>query len=141
MKKPSTNPSPQLKNTGGKHAASEPCEILYSHFRDIFPAAIHSQETAYKVDFRMEMNSARMEAVELPEDVIARLHNLMKRLGLVYGAIDMRLTPDGRYVFLEINPAGQWLFVEQQTGQPITKSLVRLLLANSVSPKTIAPNL
>ena len=87
------------------------------------------------------MHSARMEAVELPEDVIARLRNLMKRLGLVYGAIDMRLTPDGRYVFLEINPAGQWLFVEQQTGQPITKSLVRLLLANSVSPKTIASNL
>jgi hypothetical protein len=37
-------------------------------------------------------------------------------MGLIYGAIDMRLTPDGRYVFLEINPAGQWLFVEHRTG-------------------------
>ena len=51
----------------------------------------------------------------------------MHRLGLVYGAIDMRRTPDGRYVFLEINPAGQWLFVEHFSGQPITSTLARLL--------------
>jgi hypothetical protein len=30
----------------------------------------------------------------------------MRRMGLVYGAVDMRLKPDGTYVFLEINPAG-----------------------------------
>jgi hypothetical protein len=32
-------------------------------------------------------------------------------------------------VFLEINPAGQWLFVEQRTGQPMTEAFVRLLAA------------
>ena len=47
----------------------------------------------------------------------------MRRLGLVYGAIDLRLTGDGRYVFLEINPAGQFLYVEEQTGQPIAAAL------------------
>jgi len=57
------------------------------------------------------------------------LRALMRRLGLVYGAIDLRLTPDGRYVFLEINPAGQFLYVEQQTGQPIAAALAALLAA------------
>lgn len=52
---------------------------------------------------------------------------LMERLGLVYGAIDMRLTPDGRYVFLEINTAGQWLFIEQATGQAISDALAATL--------------
>jgi glutathione synthase/RimK-type ligase-like ATP-grasp enzyme len=47
----------------------------------------------------------------------------MRRLGLVYGAIDMRRTADGRYVFLEINPAGQWLFIEERTKQPITSAV------------------
>ncbi len=52
----------------------------------------------------------------------------MGALNLVYGAIDMRLTPDGEYVFLEVNPAGQWLFIEERTGQPITATLANHLL-------------
>jgi len=80
----------------------------------------------------MDVASARIEAVELPDEVQALLHALMARLGLVYGAIDMRLTPDDRYVFLEINPAGQWLFVEQESGQAIAAALARLLHARDV---------
>lgn len=93
----------------------------------LFAVAIHSQQTDYKVDFRMDVASARMEAVELPPEVERHLLALLSRLGLVYGAIDMRLTPDGRYVFLEINPAGQWLFVEEPSGQPIAEAMARLL--------------
>jgi hypothetical protein len=40
----------------------------------------------------------------------------------------MRLTPSGEFVFLEINPAGQWLFIEDRTGQPITQAVARLLM-------------
>lgn len=94
---------------------------------EIFPAAIYSQSTSYKTDFRMDFNQANVEATEIPNDVENCLKNLMKKLGLVYGAIDMRLTPDGHYVFLEINPAGQWLFIENRTKQPITMSLANLL--------------
>lgn len=94
---------------------------------DIFPAAIYSQETAYKIDCRMDIARARIEAVSMPEEIIAGLHHLMSELGLVYGAVDMRLTPEGRYVFLEINPAGQWLFVENRTKQPIAACLAGLL--------------
>ena len=94
----------------------------------IFAAAIHSQETDYKVDFRMTMDAARFEAWSLPPEVERMIHAYMQSLGLVYGAIDMRLTPEGEYVFLEINPCGQWLFVEQRTGQPITQCLVQLMI-------------
>jgi glutathione synthase/RimK-type ligase-like ATP-grasp enzyme len=94
---------------------------------EVFPAAIHSQETEYPFDFRMTMDAARMEADELPADVVDMLHAFMDRLGLVYGAVDMRRTPDGRHVFLEVNPAGQFLFVEERTGQPIAAALARAL--------------
>jgi glutathione synthase/RimK-type ligase-like ATP-grasp enzyme len=57
----------------------------------------------------------------------------MHRLGLVYGAIDVRLTPEGRYVFLEVNPAGQWLFIEHATGQPISAELASRLVAGGVA--------
>jgi hypothetical protein len=61
---------------------------------------------------------------------------LIQRLELDYGAVDLRLTPDDRYVFLEINPAGQWRFVEERTGQPITDAFASLLLANDRSPES-----
>ncbi len=95
----------------------------------LFPAAIHLRGSEYEVDFRMVMASARIEEVTLPPAVSASLSTLMQRLGLVYGAIDMRQTPEGEYVFLEINPAGQWLFVEERTHQPITEALADLMLA------------
>lgn len=108
----------------------------------LFPAAIYSQETDYKVDFRMNMGAARFKAVELPDEVEGLLREFMSRLGLVYGAIDMRLTPDGEYVFLEINPSGQWLFIEKRTGQPITETLVDLMITHDQvlgQPNTAVP--
>jgi glutathione synthase/RimK-type ligase-like ATP-grasp enzyme len=94
---------------------------------EIFAAAIYSQETSYKVDCRIDIAHARIEAVELPAKVQEQLHALMQRMGLVYGAVDMRLTPDGRFVFLEINPAGQWLFIEHFSHQLITAAVAKLL--------------
>jgi glutathione synthase/RimK-type ligase-like ATP-grasp enzyme len=97
---------------------------------NIYPAAIHSQQTSYPTDFRMDMENARTTSVELPAEVQVKITNFMKTLGLQYGAIDMRKQPDGGYVFLEINPAGQWLFIEEKTGQPIAASLAELLVEN-----------
>jgi glutathione synthase/RimK-type ligase-like ATP-grasp enzyme len=94
-----------------------------------FAAAIHSQDTPYKVDYRMHMDEAAVEPYSLPEPIVERLRLLMGRLGLVYGAIDLRLTPDGRFVFFEVNPSGQWLFIEERTGLPITENLAQLLAA------------
>ena len=56
-----------------------------------------------------------------------RLRVMMRRMGLRYGAVDLRRSPEGDYVFLEINPAGQWLFIELATGQPISAALAELL--------------
>lgn len=96
-----------------------------------FTGAIYSENTSYNVDFRMVMDEARMEAFELPREVQSGLLRLMEKLGLHYGAIDMRLAPDGEFVFLEINPSGQWLFVEYGTGLPITDALVEFMIANN----------
>lgn len=95
----------------------------------IFAAEILSSENTYCADFRMTMHEAVIQPHTLPEAVTTKLQSLMTGLGLVYGAIDMRLTQDGEYVFLEINPAGQWLFIEERTGQPITAAFAEKLLS------------
>ena len=89
----------------------------------IFPAAIHSRGTAYEVDFRMSLGQARTEACTLPAEIEQRLFALMKRLGLVYGAVDLRRTPHGDHVFLEVNTGGEFLFIEDRTGQPIAQAV------------------
>lgn len=94
----------------------------------VFPAAIYSQETSYKVDYRMNYTEARIVQHELPAELVAKLQKLMKALGLVYGAVDMRRNARGEYIFLEINTAGQWLFMEEPTGMPITEALVDKLI-------------
>jgi glutathione synthase/RimK-type ligase-like ATP-grasp enzyme len=94
----------------------------------IFPAAIDARATDYPVDFRMSLGQASTTATDLPADVVARLRALMDRLGLVYGAIDLRRTPAGDHVFLEVNTAGEFLFIEQRTGQPITQALADWLV-------------
>ena len=97
---------------------------------EIFAAEVHSQQTRYKVDMRMDINNASIVPAKLPEEVEDCLHRLMA-LGLVYGAIDMRRRPDGTHVFLEINPAGQWLFIEEKTEQPISEAIASWMLAQS----------
>jgi glutathione synthase/RimK-type ligase-like ATP-grasp enzyme len=92
-------------------------------------AAIYSGETGYDVDYRVGLERARVEPVMLPEEVERCLHAFMRRLGLVYGAIDMRRTPDGSYVFLEVNPSGEFLFIEKLTAQPLAANLAQLLAA------------
>jgi len=92
-----------------------------------FAAAIRTAPASYSYDYRMDLERAAVEPLALPGEVEDQLFALLRRLRLVYGAIDMRRTPDGRFVFLEINPSGQWLFIEDRTGQPMTDSFARLL--------------
>lgn len=54
--------------------------------------------------------------------------NKSNELGLSYGAIDFVLTPDNNYIFLEINPNGQWAWIENETGLNISDSIINELL-------------
>jgi glutathione synthase/RimK-type ligase-like ATP-grasp enzyme len=93
----------------------------------LFPAEIDARDTASPEDFRPVWQEARIAACTLPETVERRLRALVAELGLRYAAIDLRRRAGGEHVFLEVNPSGQWLFVEQRTGQPITAAVARLL--------------
>ena len=48
---------------------------------------------------------------------------LMKQLGLIYAAIDMAIDSEGNHVFFEVNPGGQWLFIEIATDLPISDAM------------------
>jgi MvdC family ATP-grasp ribosomal peptide maturase len=70
---------------------------------------------------------------EIPESVQTRLKVLMRRLGLVYGAIDLIRTPEGEHVFLEVNPGGEWGMLERDLSYPISEALADALLKTGES--------
>ncbi|HEX7487613.1 MAG TPA: alpha-L-glutamate ligase, partial [Anaeromyxobacteraceae bacterium] len=83
------------------------------------------------LDFRPDLQRARYRAVALPTGVERRLRRMVRELGLAYAALDLRRRPDGEHVFLEVNPGGQWRFVEQRTGQRITEAVADLLASRA----------
>ena len=89
---------------------------------DLYAASTDVRNAEYPVGVRMNLD-ARWVEHKLPSSVEDRLRDLMRRLGLEYGAIDLRFTQEGSYVFLEVNPAGQFLWIEMATGQKIAAAL------------------
>ena len=100
---------------------------------EVLAGATDMRGAEYPLDFRCSRN-LKWEAHALPPAVEDSLRVLMRRLGLEYGAIDMRLTPEGQYVFLEINPAGQFLWIELETGQKIAEALAAHLANGKRTP-------
>jgi len=106
--------------------------------QQVFAAEIDARQTRYPVDMRMVIGESIVQPVELPAQVHSAILTLQRRLDLRYGAIDLRRTPNGEYVFFEVNPAGQWLFVELRTGLPISQAVADYLAALDDPPGTMA---
>ena len=87
-----------------------------------------------KIDWRRK-NAFQIEhrPHSLPFQIELLCKSLVERLGLNFGAIDLILSPSGEYVFLEINPNGQWAWIQQVLpGMLIRESLISLLTGETI---------
>ena len=98
---------------------------------DVFAAEILSQENeSSKVDWRATDDpDLKHKRHELPRDLVELCRLLVSKLGLEFGAIDLALLSNGSYVFFEINPNGEWLWIEDQLGFPISERIAQWLMA------------
>ncbi len=92
-----------------------------------FAAAIHAGSAAAELDWRSDYNSLTYSVVALSSDIEDRAVALVERLGLGFGCLDFVVTPQGEHVFLEINPNGQWAWIEHATGLPIAAAIADYL--------------
>jgi len=97
---------------------------------ELYGAEIESQSGASPLDWRFD-HTVPFREHKLDSQVAARVRKIMARLGLVFGAIDLRLTPEGEYVFLEVNPNGQYLFVELLANIPLSEKMALYLAASN----------
>lgn len=95
-----------------------------------FTGAIDASRSEHgQVDWRRGLpGEVRWTPGAVPDDVAARLRRLLEALDLVYGAVDLIVTPDGRHVFLEVNPGGEWGMLERDLELPIAAALAGALV-------------
>ncbi|MGF6884555.1 hypothetical protein ABIA39_005790 [Nocardia sp. GAS34] len=93
---------------------------------------IDSQSGAGRVDSRLD-TSVDFIPDRLPAAVSKSIATVMGALGLVFGVLDIRLGIDGEYYFLEVNPQGQFAYLEIKTGLPIFRSLASYLVVGDAA--------
>ncbi|MEH2041959.1 MAG: hypothetical protein V7L12_01300, partial [Nostoc sp.] len=102
---------------------------------NLFVGALDASEYAASTqDWRRETKKIlTWQPERLPDKLIRCLDAFMAKFGLVFGAFDFIKTPSGEYVFLEINPTGEWGMLERDLDYPIALAIASALL--STSPK------
>lgn len=93
----------------------------------LLATAIDARRTSSPQDFRPVYAEAAVAPFALPAEVARALSRYLEAARLRYAAVDFRLGEDGRLFFLESNSSGQWLFLEDRTGQPITAAVAQAL--------------
>jgi len=106
------------------------CEYRVTIIDDqIFSVRIFSQEKGTtSLDWRRDQSNVRYEGCTLSSSLQKNLILLMQHLGLRYAAIDLIETPDDQIVFLEANPTGNWLWLEEKLNLPISANIAASLL-------------
>lgn len=73
---------------------------------------------------------ARMVSFQLPNEITELLKKLIKMKGINCGSIDMIMTKEAEFYFLELNPVGQYDYVEYYCNYPISKTIAEKLINN-----------
>ncbi len=92
----------------------------------VFAAKVDSQtDPETLTDWRKK--KLKFSACEIPKELASQCRALVSKLNLSFGAIDMVKSVDGGYYFLEINPNGQWAWIEIDTDMDISGSIIKFL--------------
>ncbi|MCC5614009.1 MvdC family ATP-grasp ribosomal peptide maturase [Nostoc sp. CHAB 5836] len=97
---------------------------------NVFVGALNADVYAgAKVDWRKPgVEVGAWQHHQLPDEVVRRLKAFMEKFGLLFGSLDFIVTPSGEYVFLEINPLGEWGMLEKDLDLPIASAIADALL-------------
>jgi glutathione synthase/RimK-type ligase-like ATP-grasp enzyme len=98
----------------------------------VYPTAIHSQDyEETKLDWRLWDNfnhvDLKHEKYELPKEISQLCKKITQKFNLRFSAVDLIYANNNKYYFLEMNPNGQWAWIEEKVGFPIRDSIIEAL--------------
>jgi glutathione synthase/RimK-type ligase-like ATP-grasp enzyme len=110
------------------------CEVRVTVFGVNMYALKHTISSASRsVDSRAgHLDGFVSETYDIPDDLRQKILELMARMNIRFGCLDILVQENGRYVFLEINEAGQFLWLEElQPSIPMLASFCSYLERSS----------
>ena len=97
----------------------------------LFPVSITKNGENLYGDWRKNSKDTLQYKTEiLPNDILNRIIELMDKLGLFFGGIDLALS-NGKYYFIEVNPTGEWGWLSPYSTIPIEKAIVNELVGEA----------
>lgn len=100
---------------------------------DVHSVAFDLTDATYRYDVRIDVSNPRRR-VELPASLTDPLKKFMRVSGLRYGVFELRERTDGAVIFLELNPAGEFLFLDVTAKTQIAETLATALSARNGVP-------
>lgn len=96
---------------------------------ELFTGALHWKNPGEApVDWRTpDQQAFQWEYFNVPETPADKIRALMKQMRLYFGALDVIVTPGGQFVFLEVNPTGEWGMLERDLGLTISDAIANAL--------------
>ena len=97
---------------------------------EVFAASVDpAVDPDCEVDMRKGELTKDWASFTLPEDIAAALVTMTRGLGLHCCSADFIVTPDGNLIFIELNPNGQWLWLDLYAGLPLVQKFADHLCA------------
>lgn len=93
--------------------------------REIFSVRIDAFD---KIDWRKNQDRNKYSIITIPTEIKDKCFLLMDELNIKFGAFDFIVDNNEKYIFLEVNPNGQWLWLEDITGMKISDSIIKYLI-------------
>jgi glutathione synthase/RimK-type ligase-like ATP-grasp enzyme len=82
-----------------------------------------------RLDWRRPHTDIRYSTISVPASIATAVAKMLETMGLLYGAFDFALSEDGTWIFLEVNPTGEFAWIENELGFPLRDSLIDELLS------------
>ncbi|MFI5959287.1 ATP-grasp ribosomal peptide maturase [Cryptosporangium sp. NPDC051539] len=98
-----------------------------------FAASLTARSAAGRIDWRSDYDAIEYAVATVPPAVREALCRMLQTLGLRFAAVDFAVTPSGDWYFLDLNPNGQWAWIEHETGLPICAAIASALMGPALT--------
>lgn len=103
---------------------------------DVFPVKIESADgLPVNLDWRTQKENLQFRLCRLPTKIEELCRHYVEQCGLLFGAIDL-IEHQNEFFFLEINPNGEWGWLQEPTGVPIAESLCDLMIRHDTAKQS-----
>jgi hypothetical protein len=98
--------------------------------KQIFACKLENEDKSV-TDIRIaeDAKNVKHSVIDLPESIKILIFKFMEKIDIDYGCFDF-LYSNGKYIFLEVNPMGQYMWIEEKSGLNITEGILEYLVRN-----------